>query len=413
MGTFMLGRVGLELSTGEVDGWSESGSRVNVTGYTTYGSVEQALVVRAQFMGYVDSPDEDCVPVVWSERPETDGFYRVMSVRFSSTPDGAPFGVLYWDVELERVQGYAAPLLELMTLGTVRVNTHGLVSATQAICVPDASKSVAFFEPETGVFIPFSPDVIREGSTGSVKVFELVSSFRYLTQFYLDPSAHYAGAATLYAGEFGLTAVGRQIQNDPAHWVLSNGLLELMPVESDDFDLQFRMWMDGAWSPWTPFTMVAGPSTRVPMPAPHSVTVLRNSPEEVVVRLLTTEGAGEYSPVTVDFSLKRGSRYVSVSLRSVFPSRFAVRCAAFASATYQDSTYYWKTLATGRRMAVVGPKDISQSTNDVHPNEASVVLVEEWAFAIGLTPNEVDDNVNDVVNEYMFAHSATQSVVAQ
>lgn len=417
--TLTIGRVGLDITIGDVSRW-ENRDRTTIVDFSVRNIGQPAAArLRDQLLGYVDAPDESFVPVTFDDDPSVDGFYRVLSVGIIPHPQGAFYGFYGFSITMEPVTGFSAPLMELRTLGAVRVNTHGLVSASQAICVPDTSRSVAFLNETSGSYIPFAPAFTRAGSRGSVFVYQQVSSQRYTTQFYVDPAHHYDGAATLLMGDTMAPVVGRQVPNTPTSWRLSNGLVEFEASSATDFELRMRMFLGGAFTAWVPFSILAGPpaGSRTPLAAPHAITVLRNSPNKVAVRLLTatsTAVGSQYSPVTVDITLKRGSRWAAFELNSVFTGRFGVRCAAFAGATLESSIYYWKTVASPLRMVMVGPQKILQSGNDVHPNEAAVTSVKAWSFMVGLADAaNASDNVDDCVNEYMFAGSDTQAVVVQ
>lgn len=415
----------MSLIVGRVDlgnvriSWSQQGNRFDVSGWTRIGNKRKTEELAQQLIGYVGSADEPFVPLLWHAEPTLVGFYRVLAASVDGDGPAAFQGIVRWSLQLERVTGFSAPLMELRTLGAVRVNTHGLVSASQAICVPDTSRSVAFLNETSGSYIPFAPAFARAGSRGSVFVYQQVSSQRYTTQFYVDPAHHYDGAATLLMGDTMSPVVGRQVPNTPTSWRLSNGLVEFEASSATDFELRMRMFLGGAFTAWVPFSILAGPpaGSRTPLAAPHAITVLRNSPNEVAVRLLTatsTSVGSQYSPVTVDITLKRGSRWAAFELSSVFTGRFGVRCATFAGATLESSIYYWKTVASPLRMVMVGPQKILQSGNDVHPNEAAVTSVKAWSFMVGLADAaNASDNVDDCVNEYMFAGSDSQAVVVQ
>ena len=391
--------------------WSEQGNRLDIDGMVPGGRLDSDTL-RQQLLGYVDSADEPFVPLRWADEPALAGFYRVLDASTRGAGNDAFRGFINWSVELERVSGFAAPLIELRSTGATRASAPS--TAYPVVVVPDAARSVGFWAEDLEAWIPFNPDVIRSGATGDVKVFNLSG---YLTQFYVAPESFYDGAATLMMGDDLTVVVGRQVSNTPEAWRLSNGLYEIESSGTDLFDLRHRMWLDGDWSEWTDFRFYSseGLSSRAPMPAPHSLAVLRNSPTEVAVRLLVTAN-GEYAPTTVDLSLKRGARSVGVELRSVHSSRFAIQ-APFLSWS-AASGYRVTSDVDGVRNFIAALYEIGLvSGGGVIPYEDAVSDVDRWSFTIGATDashSGTDPEASaQAFRSWLWAGSEQQSVVMQ
>ena len=58
MQTITIGRVGIGTTTGDVTGVVEDGEALAISGRTPYGTLEEALTIRAQLLGYASSTDE-------------------------------------------------------------------------------------------------------------------------------------------------------------------------------------------------------------------------------------------------------------------------------------------------------------------------------------------------------------------
>lgn len=412
-----VGRFGVEITSGEVQSISDDGATVRVSGVTAYASAEDAEALRQQLLGYVDSADEPFVPVVWAEQPEFDGYYRVTGASVSGARGVASQGVWDFSVDLERVTGFAAPLIELRELSAIRANTQSLTEVTGSdvnlfFCVPGAAKSVVFFVLTSGSWQPFNPDVTRETATGDVLVYERLSSFKYLCQFYVTPDRFYDGAATILAGDRLVPVVGRQVPS--TGWRLSNGLFEIEPGSRSDggFGLRYRFFLDGVWQGWAELDLeISGDPDGVL--APHSMVVLRNSPQEVAIRLLTTL-RGEYSPTTIDLSLRRGVAGVGFELQSVFTSQLLFR----PDSTLDTQTADWWVAGTTNAgwVTIIGSnQEIQYTSGVIRPYESAAVSVKSWSLFIGagetLTGDE--DAAKEQLDSWFMAGSESLSVVLQ
>lgn len=407
-----IGRFGIELASGEVQSADSSGSSITLEGGTAYADLEQSLALRQQLLGYVDSPDEEFVPVVWDEYPAFNGYYRVTGASVDGKPGQAAVGKVMFSCDLERVQGSAAALIELTLLGTKRQDATGWSAPTPTYGLPEAAQSAletyidAGLTSRNGAYI----EMTRSGEQGDVLV--CASSFGKSTvDYYIDPARYYDAAATLRVGETPelRVAVGRQIANRPDAWSLSNGILEVRPVVGDTLTLQFRMWSDDDWSPWETAEFQQGVSHQG-LPAAHSITVLRNSPESVTIRLLT---ASERNPVALDLTLRRGSRFV----HAVFgqPSGFSpgVEFSHFAAPGDVDPSGYEQT-TDGVTIFCASNVATNSPLAGFSPIEQPVP---QWQFCFGLADDTLynlgADDAARSIGEWFWGVSERQAVVSQ
>ena len=125
MSTIKLGRAGVlsEVSYQQVD---ITRGAIRVTGNVHVADATDMTYAVEQISALVDNPDETFVPVIWGDYPAGwDGFYRVLNVSLGSTqPD-----VWTLTADLERVQGFAAPLFEAIVLGGKRAGVGAGVTA--------------------------------------------------------------------------------------------------------------------------------------------------------------------------------------------------------------------------------------------------------------------------------------------
>lgn len=438
MSNLTIGRVGIDIHIESVAGWSESGSKVSVSGQTAWGSVSDALTVRQQLNGYVDSSDESFVPVQWADQPEVDGYYRVLSVSIAASVTGAAFGVYDFSVELERVRGFAAPLIESVCVGKPRANIYSLPTQ-RAVGIPRAAKSYTEYHTTTRTYAAANEPFTRQGSESNVSVY-FPSADQTVGQYYLPPENFYDAAATLKTSFPSRVAVGRQIQNTPDSWSLSNGLLEVEPVvgvkqisrsfgplDQEIFGVRYRMWVTGSFSPWqTVFFRFGRTSVFLDafgnggwLTAPHTITVLSNSPEGVTIRLLSTSPS-TIAPIMVDLTLRRGARYVAVEWHSVQAgATFSATISNFTSPTaitggFSKDNGDGSTTVIG---SALGPQVLA---SDYGTLGKDVILVDatqdHMAFCFGLTTTDPADDADapqGLLKEYFWAGSEKLTVVAR
>lgn len=299
---FSVGRAGI---VGDVilQNLDVSKGTVGLSGVIDDPDVEFAA---EQFAAYVDSADETFVPVRFVGPTAWDGFYRVTDVRASASPSK----LLGLSVSLERVRGFAAPIFESVVLGSKRATSGASVTPLAWHAVP--ATAVGY---ETGVLTPTRSTLPSE--TGDVQIFSEATNhlFNARPMWFLNPADWYDGAAELVVA--GHVVTGRQVRNAPAGWVLSNGLVRFVGLA--DGGIRSERWDGAAWSSpgvWRLNRTLTGSSSN-PVGAPHTLTVLRNDPACVTIRVAYDAAAlvpGSRFVVLLDLSLRRGSTVVEATV---------------------------------------------------------------------------------------------------
>lgn len=299
--TLQIGRVGLDVTLGEPSiKWTEKGDQVSVSGNYFASTQADARIIRQQLLGYDTNEFEPTVPVVWSTETTRTGYYRISEVSVDTVPETF-LGYVPFSLSMTRVQGYASPKTESIFEGADRTSKPGGVT-TGAWCAITTAAANAANSPTGG-----SASTTRTASGATLTFVNLNAYASTLTSTIL-PANWYDGAATLTAG--GKVVVGRQIApGNAAAWQIDNGLLKIVPGSGHMLDLY--IWSAGAWVGPTGFMVGSGGGSMADAGTPSSVTVLRNAPEEVTIRLLA--GTSFNIEYTIDLSLRRGSRFVSVT----------------------------------------------------------------------------------------------------
>ena len=319
MSTLKIGRAGT-LSEANLQQVDIKGGTIRATGNLHLADGSDLTYAAEQFAAYVDSPDETFVPVIWGTGcpPGFDGFYRVQDVALGSTQAD----VWSLDLTMQRVQGFAAPLFEAIVLGGKRAGVGTGVTAQAWQGLPATVMGY-----ENGVITPTVETVAT--ADGNLTLFTDAANelFDARVEFYLPPASWYVGAATLTIG--GKLMVGTQVPNDPDGWVVSNGIIRLSGVASSG-EIKLEHWSGTAWvgdgSYW--FGQYGGGAQPLLTAAPLAITVLRNDPACVTIRLAYDAASivtNARFAVTVDLSLRRGGTSAEVYLSTRGAYRWMVK----------------------------------------------------------------------------------------
>lgn len=311
---FTVGRVGTTLTDVHLSELDHRPGVIAVGGTLNESNPTVAEVLVEQMLGYVESLDEPYVPVTWgcAQGNTITGFYRVRDVSSRAITRLTDRGMYEFSIALERVRGFAAPLFEAVILGGKRAGVAAGVTdiAWQALPAAGTGYENGYVTP-TVATIGSADGNLTEYTGGTNILYDARASF------YLAPESHYIGAATLTVG--GVVVTGRQVRNTPTSWTISNGVIRLSGVTASGAVLLERWstgttWVSlGQWQVGTYGVVMGDPL----LPAPHALTVIRNSPECVTIRLTHDVGStvtnGKFA-VAIDYSLRRGSRAVEACL---------------------------------------------------------------------------------------------------
>lgn len=319
MGYFTLGRLGVDIvmdSANGPDRWEISGDRVRFQADIRATNLTDAKFARFQAIGLVDNPDEPYVPFTWSEDPvEWDGFYRVVRADVSTVPVSLSANWFPAEFEIERLPDNAnAPLIESRLLGTCRTNSHGI---TNGVAVSWwATPGDAYQDRVAG-----TTTQSRTGAEGTVRVqYTNNCTATNLTDnsptLFCAPGDWYdASAKFQLSGDGGTTyrtIPGRQTLNLPTAWRLDNSLVRVTYGSGDGL-ISVQHYATNGWATAKTYQLSiggAGGSTVAAVGAFRALAVLKNSPEEVRIRLTVEHSSSVEAAINVDLGLRRGSLWV-------------------------------------------------------------------------------------------------------
>lgn len=405
-----IGRLRGDLALLNVKRWNRDGERVDIAGSTPLDRAE-SLIVQERILGLVDNLDEEIVPVTFDANPAVDGYYRVLGARVE--PYRFPLGRFPWSMSLQRVSGFAAPLMETVIVGALRTNTVGITTANavSSVGVPDAVSE--FYDDTLGGATLFT----RTAADGVVQLARTISPYSRRQRFSILPADYYKAAATFEVGSTLRTVVGAQIGSELSNWRISNGLIRLSFAPTG-FSVQC---FDGTqWDTAKVFAITYSAGTAIVSPSPAGIRVLRNSPECVSVRL-PSHGpvfavSGEF-PTYVDLTLRRGDRLVHAfaSVAGV-ATEWGVRVVTAEAATaLTGGIRATSNDAAGNRFVLTSPQTV---TNDlvngrIQQTVGASTFPCAFGFEVGGTGAATNDQAQNLIYQYMAASSERVMVTAR
>lgn len=318
-----IGRVGVAAANGG-DGSTlagplnvaRDGSTVTVTG-AVYGLAHAESVWQArQLVGLADA-DEPIVPVTFSDASELDGFYRVESASADYQMAGTATREAFipWQVVLEEISGFRLPAIESSVLYGLVANGVGITSYDVAFGIPGTV--VDYYQDITG---SQTTRPVAEG--GSARVwygngFTTVGPTSTLSRLVVKPGvAYHASARVDYEVSSAVyrAATGRPSWPFAGDVRLSNGLVRVEWSAATSSTLTLSWWDGSTWSALSTFSLTA-PSSAGTFTA-ATARVVRNTPEQCVVRFTATPSNQVYGSVTFDVMVRRGVRWATVYCQS-------------------------------------------------------------------------------------------------
>jgi hypothetical protein len=339
-----IGRVGRDITLGEVSEWAESGDgSVSVTGTTRGLGLVDASFLREQLLGLLDQRGERAVPCSFGFDDSRDGWYVVESVEVRDLMGPTQLrGEREWSATLRRLGYRVQPRYELHRFGSMWTNVHGITNASYAgwCALPADAEAVDLGSDETSW-----ARSTRTSESGNVAFYAGGSQVLYDTvvSAYVPIDSAYAGAARVDMDVTGSgdwrTVVGADVRNLPAdRWRLTNGLVRTY-WSTGGGGLILDVYNGSAWegvgtysSTRTAFRLSQATGSTLTS-APVAIAVLRNDPTAASLRLLF-DYEDKTSRIQWDLSVRRGERNIVNVVKSRSVERWGIAPSVSVSATY-------------------------------------------------------------------------------
>lgn len=293
----------------------QNATTVNIVGRQSYTHTTAAQV-KAAHDNLVQLPGL-VVPVVFEDKEQLTGFYRVDDV--ASSLDWIAQGAIQqatWRLTLSRVGGAKDVEVESRVPTVARTTTVSSPPTAVFWHAPPAGSSSYF----TGPTVPTS-SITRTSADGDMTV-HLGIPAGFSPRWTSRAQDYLAGGARLLFD--GIRRIG---EHTPplVVWQVDNGLVKIISGSSGSFTVS--CWDSGDWRSAKSYKLLVNGVAQTGTP---EFTVLRNAPEEVAVRLTYPASPGR---LTVDLSLRRGARFVTGVIKRHSSATLRLERTAAESAT--------------------------------------------------------------------------------
>lgn len=239
------------------------------------------------------------VPVIFGDKTDLNGYYRVASAGADAINWNGETATADWTLALERAGADTEVDVESRLTGGVRVNNFSAVGSRWH-APPIGHDS---YWSGTGS----TPSVVtRTGADGAMTVYLGLPT--PCIPRYDCPVGSYLNGRTRFTDTNGIERTGISFPTTATGWTLHNALVRVTPIASLGI-LSVDAWTGGAWQAKNWDIQLGG----VSVGAPKTVSLLRNEPEIIVLRLLWSRSPGR---VTADITLRRGSRFAELYVQA-------------------------------------------------------------------------------------------------
>jgi hypothetical protein len=322
-GSITLGRLTLReaLSAASETGGG-SGRTMKLSGQEAVPALTSAQLTQVQddLPGSIGS----MLPVAFTQKTDRDGYWILSDAQADLMNWNGELVTCTWQATLQRVGSDTEVDLESRLSGSLaRSNAYSAIGE-RVHCPP-----IGHYGYYTGSTLPSV--LVRTGSDGAMFVYRgvptdvnprwgcavstyLAGRVRFLDAHNLERAGTAFPVRPLFAALTPAEDLTPSSTTIPAAgaatvWTLHNTLVKITPATAGTGTLVISAWTGGGWRDKTWDVLIGG----VSLGTPDTITVLRNEPEIVVVRLLRSQSPGR---ATIDLTLRRGHRAVEVYVQA-------------------------------------------------------------------------------------------------
>jgi hypothetical protein len=397
-GTVTLGRLPALFEAFEVTQGVDGLLGVSVQASSTALSTARVERLRDDLLGLPGK----LIPVVWSDKVFLGGFYTVSSVdvKHWSYPGLAAAGTRRVfgsaDVRL-KAGGYANTADIESRLSGAQTRSNDFSGTGEIWHAPPIGHSGYL----AGTAVPTA--VTRTGEDGAVVVYRGLA-------FGANPrwgatTSTYPQGRVRFIDSNAEERSGQGVALSPVGWVLSNGLVRITPLVTGGV-FSVDAYTGGAWRAKA-WDVLDNAATITPV---DGVDILQNDYETVVVRLYKGQSQGR---VTVDLTLRRGSRFVELFVQSDTSATLKIVKAATEAGTNATAGMVIASSndADGNKYVVGSSKSFTADTAIGGVSKASVTALDAFVGVVaGGTGAVTGDQAANLFAQYL--GSSTEVVAA-
>lgn len=239
------------------------------------------------------------VPVTFRDKAERDGYYSVTQATSELTDHQNEVAYAAWNLDMQRLGSEGEIDLQSRLTGAVRSNVYSLPG------VRWHAPPIAHYSYHVGSTIPSNHDRITED--GTIRVYTGVPADTS-PRWGCSPTDYLGGCVRLtttgeVSSENQLEGINRRI--NPAGWTLSNGLINISPTATGGV-LSVGLYSGGSYRLHN-WDIRSGGNRVNPW---QTATVLRNDPEQIILRLMAGRASTTAGREVLDLTLRRGAQFV-------------------------------------------------------------------------------------------------------
>jgi len=399
-GTLQLGRTTLRETFTVTETASSDALTLDVDGQESTPPLTRAVLV-ARHDNIRCLQQGTPIAVTWTDKPERNGYYASRGTSAALREYVNDTVTSTWKVSLDRLGAVGEVDLQSRLTGVVRANDFSLTGETWH--APPIGHTTYY----TGATSPST--VTRTSADGTMTVYRSVPA-NTSPKWGCDPSSYLAGRVrindTAAATGTGFEIEGTDQPLPATAWTMGNGLVNITPTASAGV-IDVQAYTGGAWHSKQWNVTIAGSGVA----AWDTATVLRNDPEQCILRLTAPRSPGR---ATLDLTLRRGSRFVEGYLQSGAASTLAVYLrtsetnTSFAASGYVVAT---GNDADGNRFAAGSARTFTAHANG-GISKTSTATLDFWLGVVAGGGSAVSgDAATDLRNQYIGALAEATYVV--
>lgn len=312
------------------------------------------------------------IPVTFRDKVERNGYYSINSANSELTDYQGEVASATWQLDMTRIGSDQEVDLQSRLTGAVRANNFSL-TGTKWHAPPIAHNSYY-----TGTTIPSNFN--RTTADGTIRIYTGIPA-NTSPKWGCDPADYLGGGArltstTYVTSENEVEGINRRV--GVTGWTLSNGLINVTPHASAG-RLTIGAYAGGSYRT-VDWDIQSGGSNLL---AWQSIAILRNDPEQVVIRLTANRSASAGGRDTLDLSLRRGAQFVEAYLQTSTSANLGVRTTNATAATSAANGTVSATATSNSIRPICGTSKTWNTTNTTNCGftKNSVVVLDFWIGA--------------------------------
>ena len=273
---------------------------INMSGSFVVGSINEGKSLRDELISMGNS--NLTFPFTWTGDELIEGYCRLGSTSVDNAKLAT--GLFKYSIQLD-VKGRTSEMMfESNMTGSLLTNSHSITSTAYGPIHALPVNAFNYFHTEAPI------DAIRASSEGNIAVYYDANLRSSAAQWIVEPADFYKGAARISIDN--TTMTGYLAKNKPQGVTISNGIIRLTSGnQSNQSRFTIEFYDNGVWGSPREISLNTGAS-KTEWNLWKTVQILRNEPQECVVRFTTYSDSNGDGRLVIDATIKRGAHHISL-----------------------------------------------------------------------------------------------------